>query len=544
MNVLHIKQGSLEWLAVRARHDTASEAPAAIGVSKYTSRDELLRQKATGLAPDVDDFKQALFDRGHEAETSARTMAEEIIGDDLYAITVSREVDELRLLASLDGSTMDGKIIWEHKLYSETLAASVAAGTLAPHYTVQMDQELFVSGAERCLFMTSDGTPERMAWCWYESTPEKFAALISGWRQFRADLAAYVPQAVVEPTVAATIGALPALTVTVEGRVTGSNLDVFRVAAFEFLSKIKTDLKTDQDFADAASTVKFCEEGEKRLELVKAQALAQTASIDDLFRTIDEISGQMRGKRLALDKLVKARKEEIRTEIVMAGQKALEAHCQALNTRLGQNWMPRIDAGFALAIKGLKTVDSIRNAVDTALAHTKIEANAIADRIETNRKATVIDGKDWMFLFGDFGPLATTLEPASFAAVLAQRVSQHEARVAEALRVADEARAAAAAALPAPAPSPAVVPVRPGPLAAAAAKTDERPTLNAGTLCKRLGFIVTVDFLTDELRVPPAHTERRSSLWTESQFLTICERLQKHIATVAQRVQHDEAVAA
>jgi len=56
------------------------------------------------------------------------------------------------------------------------------AGTLDANYTVQMDQQLLVSGAAKCLFMTSDGTADRMAWCWYESNPEKFAALIAGWK--------------------------------------------------------------------------------------------------------------------------------------------------------------------------------------------------------------------------------------------------------------------------------------------------------------------------------------------------------------------------
>ena len=48
MNVLPVVSNTPEWMAVRALHDTASEAPAANGASKYTSRSELMRQKATG----------------------------------------------------------------------------------------------------------------------------------------------------------------------------------------------------------------------------------------------------------------------------------------------------------------------------------------------------------------------------------------------------------------------------------------------------------------------------------------------------------------
>ena len=180
MNILDVQQGTHAWAAARAMHCTASEAPAALGVSKYQKRSELLRQKSTGYVAEVDAHKQALFDKGHAAEASARPLAESIIGSDLYPITATLQVDGLPLLASLDGATMDETIIFEHKLWSEKLAAAVTANDLDPHYAVQLDQQLLVSGAEKCLFMVSDGTADRMVWCWYESSPEKFNALIAG----------------------------------------------------------------------------------------------------------------------------------------------------------------------------------------------------------------------------------------------------------------------------------------------------------------------------------------------------------------------------
>ena len=67
-------------------------------------------------------------------------------------------------------------IIWEHKLWSVSLVADVQNNTLPAHYTLQMDQQLLVSGAKKCLFMVSDGTKENMVFCWYETTPEKRAA--------------------------------------------------------------------------------------------------------------------------------------------------------------------------------------------------------------------------------------------------------------------------------------------------------------------------------------------------------------------------------
>lgn len=102
----NVKQGSDAWHAMRAQHFTASEAPAMMGGSRWQSRSELLRQKATGSAPDVDADTQRRFDAGHAAEAAARPLAEAIIGDDLYPVTCTDDVDGLALLASLDGMTM------------------------------------------------------------------------------------------------------------------------------------------------------------------------------------------------------------------------------------------------------------------------------------------------------------------------------------------------------------------------------------------------------------------------------------------------------
>jgi len=72
--------------------------------------------------------------------------------------------------------------------------------------------------------------------------------------------------------------------------------------------------------------VKWCGDVESRLAAAKEHALSQTASIDVLFKAIDDISAEARQVRLDLDKLVKARKEAIRGEIVQAGRAAYEAH--------------------------------------------------------------------------------------------------------------------------------------------------------------------------------------------------------------------------
>lgn len=429
MKILNVTQGSPEWLAVRATHFTASEAPAMMGASKYLSRADLLRQKHTGLADEVDENKQRLFDRGHAAEAAARPIVQAIIGDELYQTTGIIEVEGLPLLASFDGLNMLGDTGWENKLFNAALAEQVSAGELNPHYYWQLEQQLLVSGAERIYFTTSDGTPENTVGMWYEAVPGRREKLIAGWKQFAEDLANYqhVEPAAPKP-VANAIEALPALVIQAEGRVLSTNLDAFKAKATAFIDSIKTRLVTDQDFADADQMVKFLKDGEGKLALAKEQALAQTASLDELFRTVDAISEQMRSKRLALEKLVKAEKEDRKADLVVAAKTEFDAYLQKLNARIGGNWMPPLNGPrWAEAVKGLKSLDSMRDKLATALAHAKIEANEIADRIEANRKLLAGAEHDHIYLFPDFA-LVCTKAIEDFAALLFQRQQQEERR--------------------------------------------------------------------------------------------------------------------
>lgn len=412
---LNAKQGSAEWMAARAKCFCASEAPAMMGVSPYMTRTELLKKKATGITPDIDPMTQKRFDAGHIAEAMARPIIETMIGEDLYPVVAT--TDDGKLLASSDGATMLYGTGFEHKLLNAALAESVKNGIVPDSHAWQLDHQIAVFGFERIIFVCSDGTEENMHLCEYRTAPGRQAKLMAGWAQFEQDLAAYKPEV---PTMEAPAGRapdmLPALRIEVTGMVTASNLEAFRNHALTVFGNIKTDLQTDADFADAGKTVKWCKEVEDRLDAAKQHALSQTASIDDLFRTIDAIKAEARNKRLELDKLVKAEKENRKMEIVRAAHQEFSDHLAALLKRTG---VPIPATGtFGEAVKGLKSLDSMRDKVSSALANAKIEANAIADRIDANRR-TVED----MSLFPDFA--AVFMKAADdFAALHSMRKQQ------------------------------------------------------------------------------------------------------------------------
>ena len=427
MKTLDLIQGSEEWQAARAKHFTASEAPAMLGLSKYMSRQELLRQKATGSIPEVDSAKQRLFDKGHEAEAAARPIVEEIIGDELFPATGVLEVEGLPLLASFDGITMDETIVWENKLSNASLIDDLTAGELDDHYWPQLEQQLLVSGAEKAYFTASDGTPENTVGMWYQSNPKRRQKLISGWKQFSADLTNYQHVEVIPAAVAAPTEGFGALVLQVEGRVVACNIDAFRAGASSFLARLPKpeELNSDQDFANAESAVKACGEAESKIKAAKDAGLAQMSEVDTVFRVADQIIAEIKAARLSLEKSVEIRKTSIRGEIVQSGKDRLAEHIAALNKRLVRVTMPVIPADFVGAIKGKRTVESLRNAVDTTLANAKIAANEIADKIQINL-SLLDEHKEHSFLFNDVSALVMKAND-DLQNIIKLRVAEHQA---------------------------------------------------------------------------------------------------------------------
>ncbi|WP_421862486.1 lambda-exonuclease family protein [Marinobacter adhaerens] len=461
MKILDLQQGTEEWHGVRATRFTASEAPAMMGVSKYQTRTQLLDQKATGLVPDVDDHQQRIFDKGHAAEAAARPIAERIIGEDLYPVTC--EDDEGRLLASMDGLTMLEDAGFEHKLWNQKLAEKVNAGELEPHYTVQMDQQMLVSGAEKILFMCSDGTEDNCVWMWYERDENAIKALIAGWAQFEKDLASHKPAEAEQPKAEGKApDALPALSVRVTGMVEASNLKEFEASARAALANIKTDLQTDEDFADAEKAVKFCDEVEKRLKATKEQVIGQMTSVDEVVRLIDSLGEDFRQKRLKLTKDVKDKKEQRKIEILNDYRARWDRNLGELEKALEKETgdlpvsMNMRNADFAGAMKGKKTIASLRSACDDELARAKIEANDTAELIRGNIQQLNEHAGDHKFLFRDFGQICQ--KPAEdFAAIVKSRIADYQAEQAkrEAEEKAKQEAAAQAKAETAADPAPA-----------------------------------------------------------------------------------------
>lgn len=401
MKIKSLIQGTPEWHRHRATSRNASDASAVMGCSPYKTRAQLLDERATGIVPEVDAATQKRFDRGHAIEEAARPVAETMIGDDLYPIIGTD--DDGYLSASFDGLTMDGKTAWECKTFNSSKAEEIAIGDIPKADFWQCVQQLYVSGAEQVIYTLSDGTEEGSAHCLLtrDRASDFFDDLLAGWKQFDEDLANHKPRQAETAIVGAAPESLPAIHIELTGMVTASNLAEVREQALSVFRSINRNLQTDEDFANAEKTVKWCGDIEKKLDAAKEHALAQTASISELFSTLDQIKAEARETRLALDKQVKAQKEERKRTIVMERQQALREHCDKLQASIGKIMLPPVSADFAGAIKGKRSFAMMEDALDDELARAKIQANTTADHIRASVEILRNDAAGYEGLFAD-----------------------------------------------------------------------------------------------------------------------------------------------
>ena len=544
MNMLDLLQGTPEWHAARNTRFCASDAAAMLGLSKNETRDGLLRLKKTGSEREFSEWAQRhLLDKGHEFEAAARAIAEQVIGEDLFPVVGVIEIDGMQLLASFDGLTMDDDTVWEHKMHAGWLAEYIETnGDLPDTHWPQVEHQLLVSGASAALFMTSDGTVNNEAHLLYRSRPERRHYLIDGWKQFQADLAAYVPGEIETKPVAAPIEALPSVHVQLTGAVSvQDNLTVFGQRLKDFIGRIKEKPQDDQDFADAEAAIKALSKAEEALKQAEASAMGQVEAVDELKRVIAAHSELARATRLRLEKLVKAEKENRRNQIMATAASALNAHVDALNAGFSRPYVPKQSADFATAIKGLKSIASIQNAVDTLLVKAKSDVTDLANKIRANINFLNQHAEGKTFLFADVAQLVLK-DAETFELLVKSRLNEHEQAEAkrldaerERIRLEEEARAQAKTASPAPAPLPATQ----APVAIESAN-EAKATLSAvptsatttlGQISGRLGFAITAAFIA-ELGFESVGRERAAVLYRESDYPLICDALIDRIRNV------------
>lgn len=427
MRIESLVQGSDEWLNYRRSKYNASDASAMLGLSRYKSRTALLDEMASGISPEFDAATMARFAEGHRAEDATRPMVEAIIGQDLYAVTCS----EGDLSASCDGLTFDADlplIAFENKLWNAALAASVARNDLPEEYMPQCQQIMLVTGAEQVIFVCSDGTKDKMVHMRVYPDKSWFERIIAGWAEFGRELESHSPQAKVEKPQAEVIMGLPALSIQVKGDVSiAGNLPRFREEADGYLKGIKiSGFQTDKDFVDAEENAKFCRGTETALELTKTNILAQTATVDEVIKVVDYYREQFRRVAIDLEKAVKNEKEARKLAIINEARTAYVAHVASLEAELAGIKLSGLAApDFAGAAKNMRKLDSLQDAVNTALAGGRIMADAAAKDVRDKLAWLGDNVGDFGFLFADRQQIIT--KPMDdFRLLVETRIKAHQ----------------------------------------------------------------------------------------------------------------------
>src|SRR5690606_656525 len=131
-----------------------------------------------------------------------------------------------------------------------------------------------------------------------------------------------------------------------------------------------------------------------------------------------------------LDKLVSREKENRRAEIVRAAVSSVAAHIADINATLGEHAISipsTLQGTIGAAIKGKRTLSSIKDAADSAAAQAKIDASQRAERTRACI-AVLAEFPDHAALFADRVQLCATKTPEDLRNLAKARVTEHEQR--------------------------------------------------------------------------------------------------------------------
>lgn len=106
------------------------------------------------------------------------------------------------------------------------------------------------------------------------------------------------------------------LEIQISGKIQSSNFHIWKDSLLTQIHSTNLDLVTDTDFVIASDDAKALKNAEKNLKEAKVKAMAQTEEIQSLFSALDEVSDQARQARLTLERQIRAKKQDIKSELI------------------------------------------------------------------------------------------------------------------------------------------------------------------------------------------------------------------------------------
>lgn len=147
MKIIDLKQGSKDWKVWRELGLGASDAPAVMGDSPWTSPFQLwLEKTGYGKRPKPNQWQKEAMDRGNRLEPKVRMMFEELTGLK-YPPLVAHLEDHPHIRASFDGYNKDTHTLLEIKCPNRGDHQKALDGEVPEKYKAQLQHQFLVSGA-------------------------------------------------------------------------------------------------------------------------------------------------------------------------------------------------------------------------------------------------------------------------------------------------------------------------------------------------------------------------------------------------------------
>lgn len=155
MKLKSIQQGSQYWKRWRKQGIGASDAPAIMGVSPWSTKSDWL-QTSLGFQH----FRgNARTFRGERLEPFVRAMCNQQLNKEFRAICAEHD-DYPWLRASLDGLCMDNEHILEIKCPNDSAHSKAVGGGVPNYYYPQLQHQFLVTGLDRLTYASYSDEPK------------------------------------------------------------------------------------------------------------------------------------------------------------------------------------------------------------------------------------------------------------------------------------------------------------------------------------------------------------------------------------------------
>lgn len=193
------------------------------------------------------------------------------------------------------------------------------------------------------------------------------------------------------------------LSINVRGELVSTNFDAWKQELIAQIRSVNTDLATDTDFALAELSVKRFKSAENALKAAKSSAIAQAPDIFDLFTAIDQVSEEVRSVRLTLERQIRQRKIEIKSQLIDSSIDRIRAYVarqeSALRSIDTSDYLDRHN--FEEAAKRRSTVQTLVTALNELCSRIERQIDDRAVLVHRNDYALNALTEEQQLLFPD-----------------------------------------------------------------------------------------------------------------------------------------------